>query len=121
MINDREEMGFYDQEHEGAHRNDGSAFADTAPDDLMRAGLRGEVDAVVMTVAELWSRPPSATFKPALTATTEPSPAPVEAARDLATAAGRHLQTIFPSWDVRAESLVGSPGPAPLSVCRPPV
>jgi len=121
MINDREERGFYDHGHEGAHRYDGSACDDAAPDDLKRAGLPGEVEGVVVTIAELWSPPQSATFKPALTATTEPAPAPVEAARDLAMAAGRRLQTIFPSWDERAESPVGSPASALLSVYRPPV
>jgi nucleotide-binding universal stress UspA family protein len=90
---------------------DGSACADAALDDLKRAGLPGEVDATVVTVAELWP-PPSATFKPGLTAVAEQLPAPVEAARDLAMAASRRLQTIFPAWDVRAEALVGSPASA---------
>jgi nucleotide-binding universal stress UspA family protein len=93
---------------------DGSACADAALEDLIRAGMPGEVDAMVVSVAELWLPAPSATFKPVLTAATEPLPAPVEAARDLAVAASQHLQTIFPSWDVRAEALFGSPASAVL-------
>lgn len=93
---------------------DGSRCADAALDDLKRAGLPGEVEALVVSVAELWLPPPSATFKPVLSAVTEPTPAPVEAARNLATEASQRLQTIFPAWDVRAEALVGSPASAVL-------
>jgi nucleotide-binding universal stress UspA family protein len=88
---------------------DGSACAEAALDDLKRAGLPGEVEAMVVTVAELWLPPPPATFKPFTTAATEPLPAPVESARNLAIEASRRLQTIFPTWDVRAEALVGAP------------
>jgi nucleotide-binding universal stress UspA family protein len=76
---------------------------------LKRAGLPGEIEATVVTVAELWLPPPSAIFEPVLTGATEPLSAQVEAARNLAIAASRRLQTIFPAWDVRAEALVGSP------------
>jgi nucleotide-binding universal stress UspA family protein len=94
---------------------DGSACAEAALDDLKRAGLPGEVEATVVTVAELWLPPPSATFKPVLATATEPLTAPVEAARTLAIEASRRLQTIFPTWDVRAEALVGSPASAILN------
>ena len=94
---------------------DGSACADAALEDLKRAGLPGEVDAVVVTVAELWLPPPPAMFKPVLTAATETLPAPVETARNLAIEASQRLQTIFPAWDVRAEALVGSPASAVLN------
>jgi nucleotide-binding universal stress UspA family protein len=94
---------------------DGSPCADAALDDLKRAGLPGEVEAVVVTVAELWLPPPSAAFKSVVTTATEQLPAPVEAARSLAMAASRRLQTNFPAWDVRAEALVGSPASAILS------
>jgi nucleotide-binding universal stress UspA family protein len=94
---------------------DGSACADAALDDLKRAGLPGEVEAMVVTVAELWAPPPPATFMPPLTAATEPLPAPVEAARNLAITASRRLQLIFPTWDVRAEALAGSPASAILN------
>jgi nucleotide-binding universal stress UspA family protein len=91
---------------------DGSPCAEAALDDLKRAGLPGEVEALVVSVAELWLPPPSATFKPVLSAATEPTPAPVEAARNLATEASQRLPTIFPAWDVRAEALAGSPASA---------
>ena len=94
---------------------DGSACADAALDDLKRAALPSEVEATVVTVAELWLPPPSATFKPVLTAATEQLPAPVAAARNLAIEASHRLQTIFPAWDVRAEALAGSPASAILN------
>jgi nucleotide-binding universal stress UspA family protein len=94
---------------------DGSACADAELEDLKRAGLPDEVEAMVVTVAELWLPPPSATFEPVLIASTERLPAPVEAARNLAIEASRRLQTIFPAWDVRAEALVGSPASAILN------
>ncbi len=94
---------------------DGSACADAALEDLKRAGLPDEVEAMVVTVAELWLPPPSVRFKPVLTTATEPLPAPVEAARNLEIEASRRLQTIFPAWDVRAEALVGSPASAILN------
>jgi nucleotide-binding universal stress UspA family protein len=94
---------------------DGSACADSALNDLKRAGLSGEVEMTVVTVAELWLPPPSATFKSVLTSETEQLPAPIEAALNLAMAASRRLQTIFPAWDVRAETLVGSPASAILN------
>jgi nucleotide-binding universal stress UspA family protein len=94
---------------------DGSACAEAALEDLKRAGLPGEVEAMVVTVAELWAPPPSATFEPPLTAATEPLPAPVEAARNLAIKASRRLQPIFPTWDVNAEALAGSPASAILN------
>jgi nucleotide-binding universal stress UspA family protein len=94
---------------------DGSACADAALDDLKRAGLPGEIEAMVVTVAELWLPPPQITFEPVLTTAAEPLPAPIEAARNLAITASRRLQTIFPAWDVRAEALVGSPASAILN------
>jgi nucleotide-binding universal stress UspA family protein len=94
---------------------DGSACADAALDDLKRAGLPGMVETMVVTVAELWLPTPSATFKPVLTAAAAQLPAPVEGARNLAIAASRRLQTIFPAWDVRAEAIAGSPASAILN------
>jgi nucleotide-binding universal stress UspA family protein len=94
---------------------DGSACADAALDDLKRAGLPGDVEATVVTVAELWLPPPPATFKPLLTTAAGRLLAPVEAARNLATESSRRLQIIFPAWDVRAEALVGSPASAILN------
>ena len=60
---------------------DGSTCAEAALDDLNRAGLPGEVEAVVVTVAELRSPRPPAMFRPILTAATGQLTAPVEAAR----------------------------------------
>jgi hypothetical protein len=60
---------------------DGSACAEAALDDLKRAGLPGEVEAMIVTVAELWLPPPSVTLKPVLIAAPGPLPAPVEKAQ----------------------------------------
>ena len=70
---------------------DGSPCADAALDDLKRAGLPGAVEVLVVSVAEFWLPPPSATFKPVLSAVTEPTPAPVEAARNLAIEASQRF------------------------------
>jgi nucleotide-binding universal stress UspA family protein len=94
---------------------DGSACAEAALDDLKRAGPPGEVEAMVVTVAELWLPPPSAKFEHVLTAAPEPLHAPVEAARHLAMAASQRLQTLFPARQARAEALIGSPASAILN------
>jgi len=93
---------------------DGSACADAALQDLKRAGLPGEVEAMVVSVAESWLSPSSTVFKPFLTAATGTLSAPVEEARNLAVVASQRLRTIFPAWDLRAEELVGSPASAVL-------
>jgi nucleotide-binding universal stress UspA family protein len=100
---------------------DGSAHADIAIDDLQRAGLPQEVEAIVLTVADVFL-PPAVDAK-------EWGPSPfdekirkrgeemraraLKAREEAASAAARgaaRLQGLFPSWTVRAETDVNWPG-----------
>jgi nucleotide-binding universal stress UspA family protein len=97
---------------------DGSSCADCALDDLQRAGLPREAEAVVLSVAELWLAPPSvrqsvksgivepvaAGVKPALH--TEDA---LEEAHALSIRASERLKSHFAAWEVFAEAASGSP------------
>jgi nucleotide-binding universal stress UspA family protein len=87
---------------------DGSHYADTAWDGLRRAGLSHEVEAVVLSVAELWL-PPISSFDIALG--TEPATLAErnEEALALAKRAAECVQMDFPTWSVQAEARIGSP------------
>ncbi len=88
--------------------HDGSKYAEEALDDLRRAGLPREAEALVVCVAELWLPPPSSY---AIAAGAEPL-TPVERNEEaLATArrAGERVQSDFPNWSVRAEAYTSSP------------
>ncbi|HYJ45702.1 MAG TPA: universal stress protein, partial [Pyrinomonadaceae bacterium] len=100
---------------------DGSECADAALDDLQQAGLPDEVDALVMTVAEIWLPPPPPSsyeileearqvHVPAdlLKVYAKDSPAMKEA-EGLAERARLRLRSKFPQWQVRAEATYGSP------------
>jgi nucleotide-binding universal stress UspA family protein len=99
---------------------DGSVCADCALDDLQRAGLPREAEAVVLSVAEQWLAFPlsgeavgseagnsrAAVARPAL------APCPAEAleeARGLAAKASAKLKSYFTAWEVSAETVSGSP------------
>lgn len=95
---------------------DGSSYANTALDDLPRAGLPHVVEALIMSVADVFL-PPAASLPPALPAEVS---AAVQRARTRATDAmdeahalaqqGRtRLLTAFPTWDVHAEACADSP------------
>jgi nucleotide-binding universal stress UspA family protein len=100
---------------------DGSDCADTALDDLRRAGLPREVEALVVSVAEVWLPPPPPSsyeiVEEASEANVGSDPkkvyakglAAVEEAQALAQRAGARLQSNFPEWTVRAEASYGSP------------
>ena len=100
---------------------DGSDCADTALDDLRRAGLPREVEALVVSVAEVWLPPPPPSsyesVEEAREANVRSDPkkvyakglAAVEEAQALAQRAGARLQSNFPEWTVRAEASYGSP------------
>src|SRR5919112_2384298 len=100
---------------------DGSECAEAALDDLQRAGLPDEAEALVVSVTELWLPPPppsvyevveeaSAAHTPAELQReyVKDSPA-VEDARGLAARAAGRLGRNFPGWKVTAEGLYGSP------------
>lgn len=99
---------------------DGSQCADAALEDLRRAGLPREAQAIVLTVFEQWlphvadhnAAPlrqldiPGST-QARISATT--SVEPVTETRALALKAKTRLQAHFPSWEIKADESSGSP------------
>lgn len=97
---------------------DGSDCAEAALDDLGRAGLPEQAEAIVMSVAEVWLPPPPPATSELLEGRQVQVPdEPVYArASAIAKEAVKHaeqgrkrLQTNFPTWRVIAESTSGSP------------
>ncbi len=99
---------------------DGSSCADAALDDLRRAGLPSEAEALVLSVADVWPPPPAASreqfvdpaFAERVSAAREKTRAEalraVEEARALAVRASETVQALFPTWDVRVEACANS-------------
>ena len=98
---------------------DGSQCADAAIDDLTRAGLPSEVEALVLSVADVWLWSTTGD-EPVLPVTAriyanswneerEEALQAVEEARTLAKRAGEQVKSLFPEWEVRAEALADSP------------
>lgn len=96
---------------------DGSECANTALEDLKRAGLPDEVEALVMSTADVFLPPPDAEVE---TAASVYVPDAVKRARELAQGqldeatawakrASEQVRSLFPSWHVRAEALADSP------------
>lgn len=101
--------------------NDGSGCAEAALDDLQRAGLPQDVEALVMAVTELWlPAPPPSTFGVIEMASavyvpsdmagiySQHSPA-IAAAQALVDRAAARLRTNFPGWQIRTQVAEGSP------------
>ena len=100
---------------------DGSSHADAAIDDLRRAGLPREAEAVVVSVADVWASPvpPSGyeTVQPPLDEQTraraqwfsQQAAKALEEAEGLAHAASQRALSYFPSWEVRTVVRSGSP------------
>lgn len=100
---------------------DGSSPADTALDDLLRAGLPAEADAIVISVADIFmARATSSEGSGCKTALTgydssavqqrfEQVSQALEEARRWATHAREQLHSHFPMWEVRAETTGHSP------------
>ncbi|HLA10953.1 MAG TPA: universal stress protein [Pyrinomonadaceae bacterium] len=102
---------------------DGSTCAHAALDDLRRAGLPRNAEAVILAVTEVWlpALPIKASVKAAesfaipITNTRSPQAqvstavAPVSEARSLAVEAKARLQTRFSTWVIKAEESSGSP------------
>ena len=107
---------------------DGSECAEATLDDLQLAGLPGDAEALVLSVAELWLPPPLPSavevVEGALAAHTPAElqreymkeSSPVLEARGLAESARARLRKNFPGWEVRAESYYGSPAREVLRV-----
>ena len=98
---------------------DGSSHADAALDDLARAGLPREVEALVISVADvmMWQTPDEddGTSRAegldiiGLKKAREQSAQAVEEARHLAVQTSERLKAAFPSWKVEAEGYGDSP------------
>ena len=100
---------------------DGSSSADAALDDLRRAGLPGNVKALVLTAGEIWfPSPPTVNLE--LMASTEvlqATNAPPGESRlstmqseteFIASQGAQRIREQFPHWEVTYEPCVGSPG-----------
>ena len=96
---------------------DGSSCADAALDDLRRAGLPSDAEALVLSVADVW---PPTSYDGAPAALDENLPAAVkmaraqaiqavQAAETLARQAADIVKTLFPDWEVRSEAVADSP------------
>lgn len=99
---------------------DGSDCSEAALDDLVRAGLPDEGQALVLTVAEVWLPPPNpdangagteldAKVEAIIQKHRERAEKAVEEAFTLANRAKQRLQNILPRWEISAEATYGSP------------
>lgn len=98
---------------------DGSDGARTALDDLRHAGLPADVEVVVACVAEIPVAPPVYSVVPVEVGGVLPEAVIAEVqhaaeraeqrAASVAAAGADVVRGLFPTWSVRAESLVGSP------------
>ena len=98
---------------------DGSPCADAALDDLRRAGLSREAQAIVLTVFEQWLPHGAGNNLSHDTTRSSGSGTPVTSAaagtelltetRALALKGKSRLQTHFPDWEIEAEEASGSP------------
>jgi nucleotide-binding universal stress UspA family protein len=99
---------------------DGSECAEAALDDLWRAGLPADVEAHVLTIAEVWL-PPAPSMDEIVEKAEEVNvpvdlqrlysrtAAAVQEAQDTVQRAGDRLKTNFPGWQVYAKAETGSP------------
>jgi nucleotide-binding universal stress UspA family protein len=100
---------------------DGSGCANAALDDLRKAGLPSNAEALIISVAEVWLPPPPPSSYEIVEAAREAqSPADlqkqylkgsraVNEAHALAARAKERLQKNFPGWQISAEATYGSP------------
>ncbi|HLA11385.1 MAG TPA: universal stress protein [Pyrinomonadaceae bacterium] len=100
---------------------DGSDCAEAALDDLQRAGLPPDAEALVLSVAEVWLPPAPATVSQILEQGDEPNvPAELRQsyargseamreANELSQRARQRVQVNHPKWKVTAEASYGSP------------
>ena len=102
---------------------DGSSFADAAIDDLRRAGLPADTQALVLCVADVWPSMPPIYRDAIVPGPAELSFAVADAAQgrikaaereaaELAEKARDRVAAIFPGWTVAAESVSDSPASA---------
>jgi nucleotide-binding universal stress UspA family protein len=104
---------------------DGSECADAAIADLPRAGLPGEVEAVVFTVGDVFFPPPppssyevtaqalsSRRVASAIMQAQSQASRVLEESMGLAEKGREALRAAFPGWEVRAEAVAGTPASA---------
>lgn len=100
---------------------DGSAYADAALEDLRRAGLPRDAEALVVSVSDSLLDPSSSIadiagsaltarrVTPAIALAREQAARALEEAKEFAAIAGDRLRSYFPDWEVRAEGIAGTP------------
>lgn len=100
---------------------DGSDCADAALDDLQRAGLPSDSEAIVLSVTEIWLPPPAPSTLEILAEAGQVNVAAdlkkvyvrnskaMDLVRALAEKARDRLNLNFPGWQVNAETACGSP------------
>src|SRR5688500_10857386 len=97
---------------------DGSEGAEAALSDLPRAGLGNSVEALILSVAELWLPPPPAAevdesfplnTPPGLASARAHVAQAIEEVRSLNNRASEHVGKVFPKWEVSAATSTGSP------------
>ena len=95
---------------------DGSEGADAAFCDLPRAGLGKNVEAIILSVAELWLPPPPPSAgdesfplytPPGLKSAREQVAQTIEQVHSVAKAASARVVAIFPSWKVTTKVQTG--------------
>ena len=108
---------------------DGSSCSDAALDDLARAGLPPQVEALVVSVAEVWLPPPSLIPDESRDETDDFIDSIVEShhkkgdlirkeAERLVEEARQRLNVNFPEWNVSTKATFGSPSFEILSAAR---
>jgi nucleotide-binding universal stress UspA family protein len=87
---------------------DGSSCADSALEDMRRAGLPRLAEAVVLSVSELWM-PVVESVGAGAARIVGALPVSLEKAESLAQTACERVQSYFPDWTVKAEARLGAP------------
>ena len=100
---------------------DSSTYADAALEDLRRAGLPREAEALIVSVSDSLVNPSSSIAEIAGSALTsgrvtstialvrEQAALALEEAKEFAAKAGDRVRSYFPDWEVRAEGIAGTP------------
>ena len=97
---------------------DGSAYADAALDDLRRAGLPGDVQALIVSVSDALVNPSSpipdtpmtsSRVRSAMALAREQASRLLQEAKQFAAIAGERIRSYFPDWKVSAEGIPGIP------------
>jgi len=100
---------------------DGSSYSDAAVDDLQRAGLPSEVEALVVAVRDAPTIPPLASHEVIEKAfvgervvsivehANREATRALQQGRELTRNACERLESYFPGWQVRGEALAGTP------------